>query len=68
MSQFDFTANNTEKDAGPGTDRNSSTPVHSQPHTPDGHDRIAELEIENSRLHRLVAELLVKNQELRKSD
>jgi hypothetical protein len=30
--------------------------------------RLAELEIENSRLHRLVAELLVKNQELRKLD
>jgi hypothetical protein len=28
--------------------------------------RIAELEIENSRLHRLVAELLIKNQQLRK--
>jgi hypothetical protein len=28
--------------------------------------RLAELEIENSRLHRLVAELLIKNQQLRK--
>jgi len=27
-----------------------------------------ELEIENSRLHRLVAELLIKNQQLRKPD
>jgi hypothetical protein len=31
-------------------------------------DRLAELEIENSRLHRLVAELLIKNQQLRKLD
>jgi hypothetical protein len=31
-------------------------------------DRVAELEIENSRLHRLVAELLVKNQQLRTPD
>jgi hypothetical protein len=31
-------------------------------------DRLAELEIENSRLHRLVAELLIKNQQLRKPD
>jgi len=31
-------------------------------------ERLAELEIENSRLHRLVAELLIKNQQLRKPD
>jgi hypothetical protein len=31
-------------------------------------NRLVELEIENSRLHRLVAELLIKNQQLRKSD
>ncbi|MEI9977736.1 MAG: hypothetical protein WDN23_01825 [Edaphobacter sp.] len=30
--------------------------------------RLAELEIENSRLHRLVAELLIKNEQLRKTD
>jgi hypothetical protein len=30
------------------------------------HYRLAELEVENSRLHRLVAELLIKNQQLRK--
>jgi hypothetical protein len=29
---------------------------------------LAELELENSRLHRLVAELLLKNQQLRKPD
>jgi hypothetical protein len=29
-------------------------------------DRLAELENENSRLHRLVAELLIKNEQLRK--
>ncbi|RSL18774.1 hypothetical protein EDE15_4376 [Edaphobacter aggregans] len=34
---------------------------------PDSH-RIAELELENLRLHRLVAELLLKNQQLRKVD
>ena len=37
----------------------------SAPHTSE---RIAELETENSRLHRLVAELLLKNQQLRKPD
>jgi hypothetical protein len=31
-------------------------------------DRLLELELENSRLHRLVAELLIKNQQLRKAD
>jgi hypothetical protein len=31
------------------------------------HERLAELESENARLHRLVAELLLKNQQLRKS-
>jgi hypothetical protein len=30
--------------------------------------RLSELEIENSRLHRLVAELLIKNQQLRTPD
>jgi hypothetical protein len=30
--------------------------------------RVTELELENSRLHRLVAELLIKNQQLRKQD
>jgi hypothetical protein len=31
-------------------------------------DRIVELEIENARLNRLIAELLIKNQQLRKPD
>jgi hypothetical protein len=39
-----------------------STPAHSDQH------RIVELEHENSRLHRLVAELLLKNQQLRKPE
>jgi|GEM_PF-4862018 len=34
----------------------------------DGTDRMAELERENSRLQLLVAELLIKNQQLRKED
>jgi hypothetical protein len=51
-------------------------PAHVPPHharhprpatTPDS-VRIAELEYENARLQRLVAELLLKNQQLRKSD
>ena len=34
----------------------------------DFKDRVGELEMENARLHRLVAELLIKNQQLRRSD
>jgi hypothetical protein len=34
----------------------------------DSSSRVTELERENSRLHRLVAELLLKNQQLRKQD
>lgn len=38
-------------------------------HRPDPTDlRMMELEIENSRLQRLVAELLLKNQQLRKAE
>jgi hypothetical protein len=37
-----------------------------QPPSINDNSRLAELEIENSRLHRLVAELLIKNQQLRK--
>lgn len=46
----------------------SSPSVHHRPPIANYDDRIAELEIENSRLHRLVAELLIKNQQLRKPD
>jgi hypothetical protein len=46
----------------------SSPSIHRRPPIANCDDRIAELEIENSRLHRLVAELLIKNQQLRKPD
>jgi hypothetical protein len=42
--------------------------IHYRPPAAGCNDRIAELEVENSRLHRLVAELLIKNQQLRKPD
>jgi hypothetical protein len=52
----------------PEPDRYSlSSLVHSQ-QLADYSDRVSELEIENSRLHRLVAELLLKNEQLRKLD
>jgi hypothetical protein len=46
----------------------SSPARHHLPPIANYNDRLAELEIENSRLHRLVAELLIKNQQLRKPD
>jgi hypothetical protein len=46
----------------------SSPSAHPRPPATNCNERLAELEIENSRLHRLVAELLIKNQQLRKSD
>jgi len=38
-----------------------------QPTAADFKYRLGELETENARLHRLVAELLIKNQELRRA-
>jgi hypothetical protein len=60
MNEFDINTTNTREGESGGY-RNLS-PV-------AGFDgRVAELEIENSRLHRLVAELLIKNEQLRKTD
>jgi hypothetical protein len=42
--------------------------THYAPPAGSSHDRVVELEIENARLNRLVAELLIKNQQLRKPD
>jgi hypothetical protein len=39
-----------------------------RPHAANANERLAELEVENSRLQRLVSELLIKNQQLRKPD
>ena len=48
--------------------RDSSSSIDHRPAAANCNERLAELEIENSRLHRLVAELLIKNQQLRKPD
>jgi hypothetical protein len=50
------------------TDRDSSPSMQSRRQVSSEDSRLIELEIENSRLHRLVAELLIKNQQLRKAD
>jgi hypothetical protein len=66
MSEFDtipITTGETARSASRGDSSHSMRP---QPRAINDNSRLAELEIENSRLHRLVAELLIKNQQLRK--
>jgi hypothetical protein len=65
MTSLDSRSANT----GDEKEHSSSSPsIHYRPPKTGCDDRIVELEIENSRLHRLVAELLIKNQQLRKPD
>jgi hypothetical protein len=52
----------------PGGGMDSSSSMYSRQSAADFTDRVGELELENARLHRLVAELLIKNQQLRKAD
>jgi hypothetical protein len=67
MNEFNSNATNTGEDAEPGGYKGPPSSVPYRP-TAGCNDRLAELEIENSRLNRLVAELLIKNQQLRKPD
>jgi hypothetical protein len=67
MNKFDADAHTIGEDTAYGGYRKSSSSIHQQ-HAASYDDRLAELEIENSRLHRLIAELLIKNQQLRKPD
>jgi hypothetical protein len=66
MNKFDINGANTGEDVEP-SGYNSPSSMHHRP-VASHDDRLAELEVENSRLHRLVAELLIKNQQLRKPD
>jgi hypothetical protein len=68
MNKFEENATSTGEDAEPGSYKGPSSSIHYRPPAANYSDRLAELEIENSRLHRLVAELLIKNQQLRKPD
>jgi hypothetical protein len=68
MNKFDTNTTDTAEDAEPGGYRGQASSIHYRPSAASSSDRLAELEIENSRLHRLVAELLIKNQQLRKPD
>jgi hypothetical protein len=62
-----FNAHNTGEDTASGAYQESSSSIRRQ-RAAGYDDRLAELEMENFRLHRLVAELLIKNQQLRKAD
>jgi hypothetical protein len=65
MSEFDTMPINPEEAMQSGRKGDSSS-MHYQSSATNDTYRLAELESENSRLHRLVAELLIKNQQLRK--
>jgi hypothetical protein len=67
MNKFATSATNTGENTEQIGYKDPSS-VQYRPPAPNHNDRLAELEVENSRLHRLVAELLIKNQQLRKSD
>jgi hypothetical protein len=65
MNEFETITSNSEV-AGQRDRREDSSSSMRQPSSAKDSYRLAELEIENTRLHRLVAELLIKNQQLRK--
>jgi hypothetical protein len=68
MNKFEENVTSTDEDAEHGSYKGPSSSIPYRPAAARSNDRLAELEIENSRLHRLVAELLIKNQQLRKPD
>jgi hypothetical protein len=68
MNKFNADATSTGEDTLPGGYEGPSSSIHYRRPAAGYDDRLEELEIENSRLHRLVAELLIKNQQLRKPD
>jgi hypothetical protein len=68
MNKLDAGPTSTGEDAEPGGYREPSPSIRYGQSAANFSERLVELEIENSRLHRLVAELLIKNQQLRKAD
>ncbi len=68
MNKFDTSPINTAEDAESGVYRQPSSSMRYGQSAASYSERLVELEIENSRLHRLIAELLLKNQQLRKAD
>ncbi|MBB5317907.1 hypothetical protein [Tunturibacter empetritectus] len=67
MNEMETSRIETGEEMEPGGRMKSSSSIYSRP-SADFNDRVGELEMENARLHRLVAELLIKNQQLRRSD
>jgi hypothetical protein len=65
MNHFDTISMSTREEEKQGSPSQSR---HFRPPNAGVDDRLVELEVENSRLHRLVAELLIKNEQLRKPD
>jgi hypothetical protein len=69
MNDLDASPSNSAQEAEPRRSyREHSPSIRYGQSSVDYSERIVELEMENLRLHRLVAELLIKNQQLRKSD
>jgi hypothetical protein len=67
MNKFNADVRKTGEDTSFEAYKEPSFSLDRQPDASYDH-RLAELERENSRLHRLVAELLIRNQQLRKAD
>jgi hypothetical protein len=69
MNDLDASPSNSAEEAEPRRIYRDPSPSirYGQSNT-DYSERLVELEMENLRLHRLVAELLIKNQQLRKPD
>jgi hypothetical protein len=69
MNDLNASPGNSAEEADPGRGYRDPSPSMRYSQSSTGYsERLIELEMENSRLHRLVAELLIKNQRLRKSD
>ncbi|WP_260741202.1 hypothetical protein [Tunturiibacter lichenicola] len=69
MNDLNASPANSAEEADPGRGyRDPSPSIRYGQSDTDYSERLLELEMENSRLHRLVAELLIKNQQLRKPD
>jgi hypothetical protein len=68
MNEIETSRIDTGEETEPGGHKNSSSPIYSRQSAVNSKDRVGELEIENARLHRLVAELLIKNQQLRRPE
>lgn len=65
MNEFDTSSTSAGEEQ---EHSSSSAAMYYRPPDSSSGDRLVELEIENGRLNRLVAELLIKNQQLRKPD